>query len=492
MKLSEELERSLREFVAAGPVEVREAARRLAPLSALNWEIRGAADRPLLHLWSEHHNLTRRVLSISENSGDRLVLSVQRFGRTKPDRLEFVRQEFELSAKDLSREEFRDRLAQLLAQQFPDETLESLSVAPDLEHSFSGNYARGTLRRGSARWAVLGMPDSAAGSGAEQSLTFALLWLDRVRQSAQRGVVAGLRLILPHGTRRGVTHRVEALDPRLAIELYEHNPEWETLQRIDLPRAATLSSWLVPVRDAQALIAQAKPALEAVLAASLEATQMNPAPETREVFLRFRGLAIARWEEGHVYFGAGDPREELSPGTQPRLKKLFRDLELYRNALATDTQHPLYRAQPERWLESLVREEITRIDAALDSRFVYTQVFAASGGGSGVIDVLGVTRTGRLAVIELKADEHIHLPLQAAEYWLRVHRHHAQGDFARYGYFPGIELLPTPPLVYLVAPALRFHPSTDTLLRFLSPEIEVVRVGLAEDWRRGLRVAMRQ
>jgi hypothetical protein len=39
---------------------------------------------------------------------------------------------------------------------------------------------------------------------------------------------------------------------------------------------------------------------------------------------------------------------------------------------------------------------------------------------------------------------------------------------------------------------LRFHPPTDALLRHLSPEIEVVRVGLAESWRRGLRVVMRQ
>ena len=48
------------------------------------------------------------------------------------------------------------------------------------------------------------------------------------------------------------------------------------------------------------------------------------------------------------------------------------------------------------------------------------------------------------------------------------------------------------PLVYLVAPALRFHPATDTLARSLSPQLDMVRVGLAEDWRRGLRVVLRQ
>jgi hypothetical protein len=67
-----------------------------------------------------------------------------------------------------------------------------------------------------------------------------------------------------------------------------------------------------------------------------------------------------------------------------------------------------------------------------------------------------------------------------------------QGDFPRYGYFSAIELQDAPPLVYLVAPALRFHPSTDILFRYFSPEIDFVRVGLAETWRRGLRVVMRQ
>ena len=46
--------------------------------------------------------------------------------------------------------------------------------------------------------------------------------------------------------------------------------------------------------------------------------------------------------------------------------------------------------------------------------------------------------------------------------------------------------------MYLVAPALRFHPTTDDLLKYLSPELEMVRMGLAESWRGGLRVVMRQ
>jgi len=73
-----------------------------------------------------------------------------------------------------------------------------------------------------------------------------------------------------------------------------------------------------------------------------------------------------------------------------------------------------------------------------------------------------------------------------------VKHHLDHGDFSRYGYFPGIQLQAATPLVYLVAPALRFHPATDELLGHLAPEIDVMRVGLAESWRRGIRVVMRQ
>jgi hypothetical protein len=53
-----------------------------------------------------------------------------------------------------------------------------------------------------------------------------------------------------------------------------------------------------------------------------------------------------------------------------------------------------------------------------------------------------VTRSGRLAILELKASEPIHLALQAARYWLRIRRHLEQCDFDRYGHFPEIELQP--------------------------------------------------
>jgi hypothetical protein len=145
-------------------------------------------------------------------------------------------------------------------------------------------------------------------------------------------------------------------------------------------------------------------------------------------------------------------REELTPASQVKFERMMQDLGIRRHPLASDTRHPLHRAQPERWLESLVRNDVTRVDSVLDSRFVYSQVFAG-GAEHGIIDVLTITREGRLAILELKASEHIHLPIQAADYWLRVRRHLGLGEFRSYGYFPGVEIQEKPPLVYLVAPA---------------------------------------
>ena len=113
----------------------------------------------------------------------------------------------------------------------------------------------------------------------------------------------------------------------------------------------------------------------------------------------------------------------------------------------------------------MVAADPARIDARLDPQHIYAQVPAFSSGDRGIIDLLGVTRDGRLAVLELKASEDIQLVMQAVDYWLRVRFHHDQDDFRRYGYFPEVRLNAKPPLLILVAPGFQFHPSIDIVLR---------------------------
>ena len=109
-----------------------------------------------------------------------------------------------------------------------------------------------------------------------------------------------------------------------------------------------------------------------------------------------------------------------------------------------------------------------------------------------MIDVLACSLGGRLAVLELKADEGINLPLQGLDYWARVRLHQQNGGFVRNGCFAGRELSSVPPLLYLVAPALRTHPSTDALLRYLATHMEWAVVQVDERWRDGVRVVNRK
>jgi len=242
LKLAAELEASLREFISAGAAELRRNGGRFAPLSELSWEVRGSDDKPLLHIWSEQYNLTRRVIAITDHSDARLVRAVERFGHSRPDRLEFVRIDFERSARELSREEFCERLKEILASQFPDE---SATVSADLEHSRSGNYVRGLSKRGSRYEAFLAVPDGESQDTVNNSLTFALLWLDGLGNGSQRGTLAGVRPIVPKESCSVVAHRIAALAPGSAMELYELDAARDSLERIDPRRVGNLHTWLV-------------------------------------------------------------------------------------------------------------------------------------------------------------------------------------------------------------------------------------------------------
>lgn len=487
-----ELEHALAEVLASGLVEVHEDGEWLASLTGFQYEVRGRTGATLLHLWSGERNLVRRVLRVAEQTPERLVLEVARFGRSRPGRLEFLTTGAQRAAGRVTRERFRSRFGQLLTGQFPDEQVDSLTTSADLEHSLSGCYTRGLLHRGRQAWAVIGASPEEDASTIDAMLTYGLVWLDRARALAHDKFVAGLRVFLPEGSGRVLAHRLSALRADTPIEIYELQPGLERARRVAPDDLGNLATWLTPRREVEQTLAQARPAVEKIAQLAPEAIRAAPVPGTHEVALRFRGLEFARWQRRAIAFGLDDKLEPLSAQNQPKLAQLVKKLQTFRHPLASDGTHSLYRSQAERWLEAEVQADPARIDARLDPRHLYAQVPAFAAGDRGVIDLLGVTREGRLVVIELKAAEDIHLVLQAADYWLRVRWHHEQDDFHRYGYFPGVELQKKPPLLYLVAPGFRFHPTTDVLLRHCAPEIEVTRIGLNENWRRGLQVIFRQ
>jgi|HubBroStandDraft_1064217.scaffolds.fasta_scaffold03204_7 hypothetical protein len=492
------LDRALGELAGSGAVEVREDGEWLAALSALHYELRCNGKSALVHLWSDERNLTRRILRVKEQSTERLVLEVQRFGRPRPGRLEFLRTDSPRAAGRVTREQFRARFRRFLAERFPDSAVDSLTASPDLEHSFSGVYVRGRMHEGSREHALIAIAPGENSAAVEGILTFGVLWLDWARGHANKRPVEGLRVFVPEGTSRFIRERALGLAPGVRLEVFEFNEASSRIQKMDSADVGNLETWLVSRRDIESALAGAANAIARVRALAPAASELarSAAPRivagTNEVSLCFRGLEFARWTREGVTFGLNDAGERLTERTQPRLERLIRELDLHRSSLATETNHPLYRAAPERWLETLVMEDPSRVDAQLDPRYLYSEVPALAAGDRGVLDVLGVTLRGRLVVIELKASEDIQMPMQAVDYWLRVRRHQRAGDFQGNGYFTGVELSQEPPLIWLVAPGLRFHSATDTLLKYLCSEIHVTRIGINENWRRGVKVVFRQ
>src|SRR5207302_106758 len=56
--------------------------------------------------------------------------------------------------------------------------------------------------------------------------------------------------------------------------------------------------------------------------------------------------------------------------------------------------HPLWRLYPERWLETLVLQNVTAIDERLDPSTLYSQVPAFSAADRGMLDVLCASSAG--------------------------------------------------------------------------------------------------
>jgi hypothetical protein len=492
MELVESVGQALARLTSGGRTEVRENGAWLSALEGFAYDVRPHSGAVLLHLWSDQHSQVRRVRRVVAEGPERLTLEVTRLGRARPAKLEFLATRRKPAAARITREQFRVRFRDLLAQRFPDDSLISLTTAADLEYSLSGSYVRGLLRGDANVWAVMAAAPGENPGIYDGLLTFGLIWLDRARASAQGGQVAGLRIFFPEGTGRATAHRVAALAATTTVELYEYDAQSGRARKIDPLDAGNIQSWLTQLRETETILSAAASFLERVRRYAPDAIRPHVVPGASSLEVRYRGLPFAHWQAEGVFFGIGDRQQPLSPAREAAFEKLLKDLDTYRSAIAASMNHPLYRAQPERWLESMVAADPDRVDPRLDRRFVYSQVPALAMGDRGVMDLVGVTRDGRLTVLELKAQEDIHMPLQAVDYWLRVRWHHAQQEFSRYGYFRGITLDPRPPRLLLIAPSLRFHPATDVILRHVSPHIEIERIGLSEHWRRGLKVVMRQ
>ncbi|HKT51463.1 MAG TPA: hypothetical protein VJV96_14270 [Candidatus Angelobacter sp.] len=497
------LARSLQEFLAeASNAVILENGELIFDLQSAQYSISAERGRCLLHLWSEERNVVRHVIEAESKNGS-LILSVRRFAQAKPHKLEICRDRDRrtASAKNAARSRYARVLERVLRKSLPDWKLDKLATSMDLEHSFSPVYCRGLMRKGRSSFAVMGVNHEETQGSIDAILTFGLLWLDACRErEAGRSLVEGLRLYVPPGCATTLQIRAAHLDLELAkFELFEFDERDESSIQLDLADHGNINTRLTHFPESSRAHSRFETTISRVFAAMPQAEVVVLSPT--EICFRLHGLEFARARAVNVP-GSFQVEEEVVFGTagfQARLTEAngavfaeFAKTVAEARKLDGDRRDSLWRMYPERWLESLVFRDVSAIDSRLDPARVYSQVPAFSASDRAMIDILTCTRDSRLAVLELKADEDIHLPLQGLDYWARVRWHHERGEFQQFGYFSGMQLSQRNPLLFLVAPSLRVHPSVDIILRYFSPEIEWRLVGVDERWREGIRVIYRK
>ncbi len=470
--------------------------------------------RCTLHLWGEGRNLVRRVVA-AETRAKTLRLSTLRFGQIKPAVLELTGEKDRRtpSTREATRIRYVKVLERVLERGFEGWRAEAFRTAMDLEKSFGPAYARGLLVQGQKAWAVIGVNDEEMPVTVDGILTFGILWLQTCReQGGGRRLVQGLKVVVPRGLAALTLSRMTWLSGESQWELYELDQRDEQLAQRDPADHGNLTTRLLHAPNqaaARERFAEGARRVMALVPAEFQDVVEQRLRSATELAFLLHGLEFARVRFGasaesfnrveEVSFGAGANETQLTGQNEGALRELVAGL-CGRRSPTGDKRDPLYRMQPERWLEGNLRSDVALLDTALQAEHVYAQVAAFAASDRGMLDLLSVTADGRLAVLEIKADEDPQLALQGLDYWVRVRWHHAQnpdqqtglGEFQRHGYFGGIPLSTLPPRLYLVAPALRIHPATEVILRHLSPRVDWTLAALDERWRQHIKVVWRK
>jgi hypothetical protein len=502
-----ELARSLERFLAEHPrAAVLDDGHVLFDMPVSSYSVSTDHGRCVLQLWSEERNLVRTVIGIEERK-DTLRILVRRLGSPRPQSLQLVpdRDQRTPASRTMARRAYLRLLERVLVRSFNDYKLQNLRSAMDLENSFGPAYARGLLVRGQQSWAVIGTGAGETSATIDGILTLGILWLAHCRQhGGGKSVCQGLKVFVPKGAASVTQARMAWMNRNLgAWELYELCEASEELTNIDTADEGNLKMRLVHAFDPNAAIERVRPGLDRLmdlLPEGLGSRVQLRVKSPNEVACALHGLEFARVRHGfapnsfarqdNITFGAGANETPLEEGAEDWFVQLVERLFAHRHA-AGNPRDPLFRLQPEGWLESVLRSDLGEIEPSLRSSAIYSQVPAFAASDRGILDLLTVTQGGRLAVVELKADEDLHLPLQGLDYWIRVRWLNEQrgangessSELERSGYFPGVALRKEAPLLFFVAPALRVHPSMEMVLAHFSPTIQWTLIALNEGWR---------
>jgi hypothetical protein len=492
-RINETINEHVEWFLAESDGELHESLKRN------ELEVTNFHGRLILSSWTEKGTRSWRVTAWEWTGTKLLFQASRRMGAEQP-LLELIPQASAAAVAatvKAARQARCEKLAQLACNAMSGAKVEKAALSPGARRGQPGRYARIILRLKHERLAVTATVAETARSDADAFLSAALLWFIRTSERTRPPYIQQLWLILENEAINQAIHRIVLLRESLrnSIRVCAVDDTWTQLVEVPIPERREL--WkkrlarFPPVSEpetsesALAIVAQAADATDVVHARHGET-------------LRYFGLPFARvrrlMDVERVWFGTeGSMRRTLDESTEHEFANLLDSLCEHRAAEGPDHHHALYRTASESWLESMLRRDITRLDPGLIIAPLHAQFRTARGGRLGVrpVDLLALRQDGRLVVIELKVTEDREHVLQGADYWRRVEAHRRRGHIARAKLFGEKKIREEPPLVYLVAPTLRFHPSFRTLAKTIAPDIEIYRFDINEDWRSGVRVMRR-
>lgn len=514
-----QLAHAIEEYLEAHPhAALLEDGRVVFDLHSAQCTVKDNHGRCVVQFWNDERNLMRTVIEIREHAGS-LRLVTRRMGASRPQTLELVSASNRRTptTRDTSRRNYQRLLERVLARNFIGAKVDGFRSAMDLEHSFGPAYIRGRLLRGTAAEAVIGVSSSESPDIVDGVLTLGILWLDYCRQHADgRRHFGGLKVVVPAGSWRTTAERMAWLNHAAAdFQLFALDEKTEEFTQVDFRDIGNYDSRLVHAFSPGAALERCQPGIDRLLAlvpsAARSRVEIRPRSSS-EVSLLLHGLDFARVRHGasahsferenELTFGSGSSETLLTEESEPLARELFAQLFASRHPEGLKTD-PLFRLQPERWLESRLRAALPEVFPGLRADLLCSQVPAVSSGERGMLDLLTLDRNARLTILELKAEEDLHLPLQALDYWIRVRALNADrkpasagsrplSAFERAGYFSGFEVSPLPPHLLLAAPALRIHPANEPVLRYFAPEISWELIALSEHWRSELKIVFRK
>jgi hypothetical protein len=347
--------------------------------------------------------------------------------------------------------------------------------------------------RGKQTAAIADVSDSLA---PEIMLSAAIFWLDKV-QNRRKNPIESIWILTAKKQAKDLRklHALLRENWKAKIRLFEISrieptkAEGENLREI---RALSIKDlWRVKPMKIQT-IENAELSETASKIIELAPAEIDVVRQNNGETARFFGLPFARVRkisgEEKSWFGVETNRQILSEKTFDDFLKLVEELKTYRRFDSPNKRHAFYQLAPEAWLEAILRRNIKLLDRNLILSPLYHQFRAERDR----IDLLALRKDGRLVVIELKVAPDRAAALQAADYWRKIEAARRGGSLQKAKIFGETKILDAPALCYLVAPALSFHKDSEFLARTISPNVEIYRFDLNENWRENLKVVGRR